>query len=255
MQHSLEIEFLGTGTSTGVPQLRCNCEVCRSTDPHDNRLRASAIVRYQGKKLLIDCGPDFRTQMLRATDNDLDALLVSHIHYDHVGGIDDLRAYCKNGAFPVYARRDVIDDLRKHMPYCFSDHPYPGSPTLALHEVGETPFDVCGVTVEPLMVMHGKLPILGYRIGPMAYITDAKTIDQSVIERLRGVPLLIVNALRMTPHPTHMSLDEALEVVRAINPGTTYFTHMCHGIGLHAESHKLMPDNAHLAYDGLIVRL
>lgn len=255
MQHTLEIEFLGTGTSTGVPQIGCDCEVCRSTDPRDNRLRTSAIVRYMGRNLLIDCGPDFRTQMLRASSIDLDALLVTHIHYDHMGGIDDLRAYCKNGAFPVYARRDVIADLRAHMPYCFSDNPYPGSPTLALHEVGETPFDVCGVTIEPLTVMHGKLPILGYRIGPMAYITDAKTISPEVIERLRGVRLLVMNALRIEPHNTHMSLAESLEVVEAIAPEETYFIHMSHGMGLHAESPRLMPDNVHLAHDGLIIHI
>lgn len=255
MNYSLEIEFLGTGTSTGVPQIGCDCEVCQSTDPHDNRLRASAIVRYKGVNLLIDCGPDFRTQMLRASQCNLDALLITHIHYDHVGGVDDLRAYCKHGAFPVYARHDVIDTLRRHMPYCFSPHPYPGSPSLALHEVGEEPFNVGGVNIQPITVMHGKLPILGYRIGPMAYITDAKTIDSTSLELLRGVRLLVMNALRHEPHNTHMDVEEALAVVDYINPEMTYFIHMSHDIGRHACSSQFLPPGAKLAHDGLIVRV
>lgn len=255
MDYGLEIEFLGTGTSTGVPQIGCDCEVCRSADARDNRLRASAIVRYKGANLLIDCGPDFRIQMLRASNTRLDALLVTHIHYDHLGGIDDLRAYCKDGAFPVYARHDVIADLRKNMPYCFSDHPYPGAPTLTLHEVGESPFDACGVTIEPLTVMHGQLPILGYRIGPMAYITDAKTIAPEVIQRLKGVKLLVINALRIEPHNTHMSLAESLRVIEQVNPDITYLTHMSHNMGLHSQSPQLMPDNVHLAYDRLVIHI
>ncbi|MBQ4008533.1 MAG: MBL fold metallo-hydrolase, partial [Muribaculaceae bacterium] len=164
-----EIEFLGTGTSTGVPQIRCDCHVCQSTDPHDKRLRASAIVRYRGLNLLLDCGPDFRQQMLTASNNDLDALLITHIHYDHVGGIDDLRAYCADGDFPIYARQDVIDDLKARLPYCFAEHLYMGVPRLAVTPIEENvPFSIGDVEILPLPVMHYKLPILGFKIGPLA---------------------------------------------------------------------------------------
>ena len=256
MNDSLQIEFLGTGTSTGVPQLRCHCQVCSSADPRDQRLRSSAIVRYQGRSLLIDCGPDFRQQMLRATDNDLDALLITHIHYDHVGGIDDLRAYCIDRRFPVYARQDVIDNLRERLPYCFAEHPYPGVPLLDFTTISDNdPFDVCGIEVQPIPVMHYKLPILGFRIGTMAYITDCKTIDDSQVERLRGIPLLVINALRLQPHLSHMHLAETLSVVRRIAPGQAYLTHMSHGIGRHADTVGQLPPNVHLAYDGLVVTL
>ena len=252
----LEIEFLGTGTSTGVPQINCHCEVCSSTDPRDNRLRTSAIVRYKGKKLLIDCGPDFRTQMLRASDSDIDALLVTHIHYDHLGDIDDLRAYCKGGhRFPVYARRDVLDDIRRRMPYCFQEHLYPGVPTFNLHEVGEEPFVAEGISVQPIPVWHYKMRINGYRIGPLAYITDCKTIEPEQVEKLRGVPLLVINALRIEPHMSHMSLSEALAVIDRIKPGRALLTHMSHGIGLHAQVSRMLPAGVQLAHDRLIVQV
>lgn len=251
----LEIEFLGTGTSTGVPQIGCRCEVCQSSDPCDNRLRCSAIVRYCGKSILIDCGPDFRTQILRASNQHLDALLVTHIHYDHVGGMDDLRAYCKYGAFPVFARQDVIDDLHRHMPYCFAANPYPGVPSLDLHRVGNVVFNCKGVKVTPLPVMHGKRPILGYKIGPLAYITDAKTIDNYIIDSLKGIKLLVINALRLEPHDTHMSLSESLQVIERIKPEQCYLIHMSHGIGLHKSTSRTLPPNVHIAHDGLIVRI
>lgn len=255
MEYGLEIEFLGTGTSAGVPQIGCQCEVCRSADSRDNRTRSSAIVRYKGVNLLIDCGPDFRTQMLRASDINIDALLVTHIHYDHVGGMDDLRAYCSKGAFPVYARRDVIDDLREHMPYCFAEHPYPGVPNLDLREVGDEAFAVNGVEVEPIPVMHGPRLIVGYRIGPLAYITDAKTIEPNVVARLKGIRLLVVNALHAHTHHSHMNLDEAKELVARIDPGEAYFIHMSHHMGLHARVSPTLGKNLQLAHDGLIVRV
>lgn len=253
--NQLEIEFLGTGTSTGVPSIGCLCAVCLSEDPRDQRLRTSAIVRYGGKHILLDCGPDFRTQILRASDERLDALLITHIHYDHVGGIDDLRAYCYEHHFPVFARADVIDDLRARLPYCFADKPYPGAPLLDFMPVKEGElFDFAGISIEPLPVMHHKL-ILGYRIGPMAYITDAKKVYPEVIERLKGIPLLVINALRYRLHNTHMSLNETLEVVREISPGRTYLIHMSDGIGLHAQTERQLPADVHLAYDGLIVQI
>lgn len=248
----INIEFLGSGTSTGVPQIGCQCKVCRSTDPRDKRLRASVIVTYKGKRLLIDCGPDFRQQILSASDWHLDALLITHNHYDHVGGIDDLRVHSAQGTFPIYAREDVINDLRNRLPYCFPDNYYPGAPVLNLYAIDEQPFDVCGIEVTPIPVMHNK-PIVGYKIGPMAYITDAKTIAPEVIDSLKGIKLLVINALRIEPHPTHMSLSQCLEVVRRIAPERTYLTHMCHHIGLHEEVCRNLPAGVELAYDGLIV--
>lgn len=252
---TLEIEFLGTGTSTGVPSLRCKCPVCMSADPRDKRLRTSAIVRYQGARLLIDCGPDFRTQMLRASDDNLDAVLLTHIHFDHVAGMDDLRAYCFEKPFPVYARADVLEGLHKSIPYCFAENPYPGVPRFEEHVIGNEPFLVEGVKVVPLPVMHYKLPIIGFRIGPLAYITDAKTISDEVVESLMNVPLLVINSLRTGVHLTHMCLDETLEIIRRVKPGRSYLIHMSDRMGLHADSHKFLPPSVELAYDGLIVKV
>ena len=257
MMHSdehIEVEFLGTGTSTGVPQIRCSCEVCQSSDPRDNRLRASAIVRYRGRNILIDCGPDFRTQILRATSDELDGLLITHIHYDHVGGLDDLRAYCHHQEFPIFARQDVIDNLHARLPYCFAEHPYPGVPLLDITPVRENePFEMHGITIEPLPVKHYRLDIVGYRIGPMAYITDANYLEPSVVERLHGIPMLVINALRFEPHLSHFCLAETLDVIARIEPQQAWLTHMSHGIGLHRLTDEQLPQNVHLAYDGLVV--
>jgi phosphoribosyl 1,2-cyclic phosphate phosphodiesterase len=226
-----------------------------SSDERDKRLRTSAIVRYQGARILIDCGPDFRTQMLRASDDNLDAVLLTHIHYDHVAGLDDLRAYCFDRPFPLYARADVLRNLHARIPYCFATDPYPGVAQFEEHVIGDEPFLVEGVRVEPIPVMHYKLPIIGFKIGPLAYITDAKNIADDVIERLQGVPLLVINALRIEPHLSHMCLSETLDVVRRIKPGKTYLVHMSDRIGLHAESHKILPDGVELAWDGLIAKV
>lgn len=247
----MEIEFLGTGTSTGIPQIGCNCRVCRSHDDKDKRLRTSAIIRTEGKNILIDCGPDFREQILRASSVDLDMLLLTHSHYDHVGGIDDLRPYCAGKPFPVYCRKDVSRDLKARVPYCFSDHPYPGVPSFELIEIDEAPFVAQGIEITPIPVMHFRLPILGYRIGNMAYITDAKYVDDSVVGRLKGIGLLIINSLRKEPHISHMSLDETLEIVRRISPGQTYLIHMSHDMGLHEEVACQLPENVFLAHDKL----
>lgn len=254
MLTTLEIEFLGTGTSAGVPMLRCHCPVCMSADPRDKRLRTSAIVRYQGVRILIDCGPDFRTQMLRASDDNLDAVLLTHIHYDHVAGLDDLRAYCYERDFPLYARADVLQNLHMRIPYCFAPEPYPGVPQFEEHVINDEPFLVDGVRVEPIPVMHYKMPIYGYRIGPLAYVTDAKTIADNVIERLKGVPLLVINSLRPGHHLSHMCLEETLEVIERIKPGKAYLIHMSDRMGFHADSPRILPSGVELAYDGLIVK-
>ena len=247
---TLEIEFLGTGTSTGVPMLRCHCPVCMSDDPRDKRLRTSAIVRYQGARILIDCGPDFRTQMLRASDDNLDAVLLTHIHFDHVAGLDDLRAYCFERPMPLYARADVVMNLHKRIPYCFAENPYPGVPQFDVHVIDDdTPFLIEGVRVEPIPVMHYKLPILGFRIA------DAKTIDDEVVDSLKGIPLLVINSLRVGEHMSHMCLDETLAIVKRVKPGRTLLIHMSDRMGLHADSPRLLPQGVELAYDGLIVKV
>lgn len=247
----MEIEILGTGTSTGVPQIGCQCEVCTSTDPRDNRLRTSAHVSVGGVNILIDCGPDFRAQMLRARNQNIDAVLVTHTHYDHVGGFDDLRPYCARKALPVYARRDVINDLRARIPYCFMENRYPGVPTFDLIEIADEPFMVKGVTVEPLPVWHYKLLITGFKIGRMAYVTDAKTIGGDVMEKLKGLDTLIINSLRKEEHMSHMSLQQTLAVIGEVKPRVAYLIHMSHDMGLHREVEGELPPNVHLAYDGL----
>ena len=236
--------------------LRCQCPVCLSSDPRDMRLRTSAIVRYQGVRLLIDCGPDFRTQMLRASDDNLDAVLLTHIHFDHVAGLDDLRAYCFERPFPLYARADVLENLHQRIPYCFADNPYPGVAQFEEHVIGDEPFLVEGVRVEPIPVMHYRLPIVGFRIGPLAYITDAKTIADDVVDSLKGVPLLVINSLKAEGnHLSHMCLDETLSIVNRIKPGRTYLIHMSDRMGLHADSPRLLPQGVELAYDRLIVKV
>ena len=250
---SLSIRILGSGTSTGVPQIGCQCDVCHSTDPRDKRLRQSALVTYRGKNILIDCGPDFRQQMLACGSPHLDALLITHIHYDHVAGLEELRGF---GDLPIYARGDVIKALHERLGYCFAEHPYPGVPHFNLVEIDDIkPFDCAGVGVEPIPVMHYRLPILGFRIGPLAYVTDCKTISDDVVKSLHGVPLLVINALRIEDHLSHLSLDQSLEVIKRVQPGRALLVHMSHGIGLHAQVSKMLPPNVELAYDGMVLEV
>ena len=252
----MRLRFLGTGTSTGVPQIGCTCETCISTDSHDKRLRASAILSIGDKNILLDCGPDFRTQIIDAGAVHLDAALLTHSHYDHVGGIDDLRPYCyRNGGFALYCRPDVAEDLRNRVPYCFKEHPYPGVPIFNIHEIGDEPFDVDGIEVTPLPVYHYKLPIVGYRIGNFAYIVDAKTIPDSTFELLHGIDTLTINALRIEEHMSHMSLSQCLAAIERINPRVAYLTHMADRIGLHRKVEPTLPTGVHLAYDGLTIEI
>lgn len=247
----IHVEILGSGTSKGVPEPVCACHVCRSADPLDKRLRASVMVRTHGLNLLIDASPDLRQQLLRSNITDIDATLITHQHYDHVGGLDDLRAFCLSGDMPLYMRPDVASDLHKRLDYCFRPHPYPGVPTFAIHEIGNDPFFIDGLKVVPVSVNHAKLPIVGYRIGNFAYITDAKTIEPEETEKLLGLDLLIVNALRYEPHFSHFNVDEALALIDEVKPRRAYLTHICHDMGLHAAIDPQLPDNVHLAHDGL----
>lgn len=249
----MKITFLGTGTSTGVPEIGCSCEVCTSPDKRDGRLRTSVLVEVEGKRLLLDCGPDFRWQMIQNKTYRLDAVLISHEHYDHVGGLDDLRPFCREGGISVFAEDYVVEAIQTRIPYVFRQHKYPGVPNLELHKISTEPFVAAGVPVAPIRVMHGKLPIMGYRIGNMAYLTDVKYLPEEEYAKLEGLELLILTALRTGSHPTHQSLDEALDMVGRIRPKETYLIHMSHRIGLHAEVEKSLPPHIHLSYDGLTV--
>lgn len=253
----MKIIFLGTGTSTGVPQLRCDCAVCISSDHRDKRMRTSAVVECgNGVNLLIDCGPDFYHQMLTMPRlYHLSALLITHVHYDHVGGMDDLRPYCRYCDFPIYCKADVRRALFERMPYAFANI-YPGVPHFDFHDIRPLePFTVEGVEVLPLPVNHYKLEIVGYRIGNLAYITDAKKVYDETIDAIQGIDTLVINALRREEHISHLSLSEALEIIGRINPRRAYLTHISHDMPPAAKASKLLPPNVYLAYDGLEVHI
>ena len=250
----IRIEFLGTGTSTGVPQVNCSCEVCSSPDACDKRLRASVLVTAGHRNILIDCGPDFRYQALRSHIARVDALLVTHSHYDHCGGLDDLRPYCIEKPLPIYAEPPVISDIKARIPYCFNEHPYPGVPRFEMLPVEpDRPFCVGDVEIMPLRVMHYKLPILGFRIGNAAYITDSLTLPDATMKQLEGLDILVINALRRTPHLSHQSLDEALALIERLSPRRAYLTHMSHQMGLHRQVSAILPPHVSLAYDTLVI--
>ncbi len=253
----MKIKLLGTGTSTGVPELGCTCEVCRSSDKRDGRLRSSALLTVDGRRILIDCGPDFRGQMLREPFGRIDAVLLTHHHYDHIAGLDDLRPFCRGGDIPVYADESTQAQVRNFFPYCFAEVKYPGVPNLELITIKkDASFVAAGVEIMPVGVFHGRLPILGYRIGRLAYITDASRIEPPELEKLRGVEVLVMNALRYSkPHGSHQTVLEALRIVDYLRPKRTYFTHLMHHIGLHAKIEKCLPDNVFLGYDGLDIEL
>lgn len=248
---SVQVEVLGSGTSKGVPEPGCMCDTCRSEDKRDRRNRASVLVKTHGLTLLIDASPDLRSQALRSELLDIDVTLLTHQHYDHVGGLDDLRAFGIDKNVPVYCSTAVADDLRRRLDYCFRQHLYPGVPNIELHEIGETPFYFQGVKIVPIKVMHASLPILGYRIGDFAYITDAKTVADEEIDKLKGVKVLIVNALRFREHFSHFNVDEALSFIDKVKPECAWLTHICHDMGRHAEAERKLPPNVRLAYDGL----
>ena len=248
----MKLTFLGTGTSCGVPVIGCQCEVCQSTDPRDKRTRCSALVETENTRLLIDCGPDFRQQILPQPFRKIDGILITHSHYDHMGGMDDIRPYCQFGEINVYADPFAKESMLEMLPYCFAENRYPGVPAIGLHEIlPHVKFNIGDFEILPFEVMHGKLPILGYRIGPLAYITDMKTIDEAEMNYLEGVEVLVVNALRFTkPHHSHQLVDDAIAFAQRVGARRTLLIHMCHDIGLHEEVNQKLPAGIELAYDG-----
>lgn len=248
----MKVRFLGTGTSCGVPMPTCQCKVCQSTDPRDNRLRASVLIQTDDEKtILIDCGPDFRQQALSAKLEKLDALFITHVHFDHLAGLDDLRAYSYRHPLSTYAETNVADAMIRNYDYIFV-HRYPGVPSVDLHKISpDSEITIGNNKIIPIRVYHGKLPILAYRIGNLAYITDCTKIPDEEWKKLEGIDTLIIDALRFESHPTHWSVSEAMQAVMRLKPRKTYFTHMSHDIGLHAETNPTLADDVELAYDGL----
>lgn len=251
----MRLTLLGTGTSGGVPSLGCHCEVCHSTNPRDKRMRSVALLETGRARILIDCGPDIRNQLMPLPLKPFDAVLLTHIHYDHVAGIDDLRPLCVFGDINIYADGNTVRGLHTTMPYCFTQTLYPGVPKLNLHTVRpHEPLRIGDVEVMPIVVMHDKLPILGYRFGRLAYITDMKTIDEGELAYLDGVDTLVVNALRWEKeHHSHQLVADAIAFARRIGAKRTFFTHLTHNIGLHDEAEKRLPEGFHFGYDGLVI--
>lgn len=249
----MKITILGSGTSQGVPVIACDCEVCRSTDEHDKRLRSSAMIDIGDKKLIIDAGPDFRTQMLRAGVKDVRALLLTHEHKDHIGGLDDIRAFnwVKQGEVDVYCNYLTMKAVQKDYDYAFMKFRYPGVPEMNIHVVEEEPFRIDDVEVIPVTVMHHKLPVTAFRIANFAYITDANFIPEESMKKLEGVEYLVINALRQEPHLSHFTLGQALEIVKRLNVKQAYITHIGHQMGLHGKVSEELPDNVKFAYDML----
>ena len=243
----MELLFLGTGTSTGVPQIGCKCDVCTSANPKDNRLRASVLISEQKNRFLIDCGPDLRQQLITYSIDNLTGILLTHEHYDHIGGLDDVRPL---GGVNVFAEKKVLNVIKRNMPYCFVENRYPGVPTINLNEISEDKFIFQDQEIQPIRIMHAALPILGFRFGKIAYLTDVKTIENDSFKLLEDLDILVINALRANKHISHLSVEEALQMADKIGAKKTYFTHISHDMGLHDEVEKQLPDNVHLSFDG-----
>ena len=253
----MKVTFLGTGTSQGVPVIGCTCEVCRSLDFRDKRLRSSILIEVRDQTFVIDTGPDFRQQMLREQVKRVDAVIFTHAHRDHTAGLDDVRAYnfIQQMDMPVYGSSQVLEQLKVEFAYAFVQEYYPGIPRLSLNAINGARFDVNGVSILPLPVMHLHLPVLGFRVENFSYITDAKYIPPETIEKLKGTEVLVLNALQRERHISHFNLSEALEMVAAIRPCRTYFTHISHKMGLHADVEKELPEHVSLAFDGVQLTL
>ncbi|MCA1757516.1 MAG: MBL fold metallo-hydrolase [Bacteroidales bacterium] len=249
----MKITFLGTGTSQGVPVIACDCRVCRSADHRDRRLRTALLVENNDFKIAIDAGPDFRQQMLAHGVKRLDAILLTHEHKDHIGGIDDVRAFNfrTRKAVDIYCDERVRETIIREYPYVFAVDKYPGAPSMNLNTIDSNTFSVGSIDIMPVEVSHFWLPVFGFRIGEMAYITDAKSVSPESMEKLAGVRYLIINALRREAHISHLNLDEAVAIIEQISPEQAFLTHVGHQMGLFSEVEKILPRGVSLAYDGL----
>ena len=249
----MTITFLGTGTSQGVPVIACGCEVCTSADTHDKRLRSSVLIESDTTTVVIDSGPDFRYQMLRAKVQKLDALVFTHEHKDHVAGMDDIRAfnYKQQAPMDIYANQRVQNTLKREFPYVFDEHKYPGIPQVNLHTISTESFTVGDIRFVPIEVLHYKLPVLGFRMNDFTYITDAKTVSDSEKQKLKGTKILVLNALQKQEHISHFTFQEAIDFALEVGAETTYFTHISHRLGKHADVSAELPPGIQMAYDGL----
>ena len=255
--NGLSLTLLGTGTSQGVPLIGCKCKVCTSKDPKDNRLRTSALITYNNSNIVIDTGPDFRQQMLRTNVCSMDAVIFTHEHKDHIAGLDDIRAfnYLQQKDMPIYCNPSVEKAIRREFSYVFAENRYPGIPQLEIISIHENMrFTVGDLEILPLPVMHMSLPVLGFLFGDICYITDANFISEKVIDRIKGVKYLVLNALRKEKHPSHFTLDEAIGMVEKIKPKMAVFTHISHQLGLHQDIQKILPTNILLGFDGMVLK-
>lgn len=253
----MNIEFLGTGTSQGVPMIGCDCEVCSSNDPRDKRLRSSVLIRVNGKTIQIDGGPDFRYQHLRANNNKLDALLITHPHKDHIGGLDDVRAfnYLHKKPIDIYCENHTANGIRADFGYSFQEIKYPGVPEINIVEISESPFYIDNIEVIPIRAMHHKMEVLGFRLGGFCYLTDANYIAPEWKLKMLDLDCLVINGLRQNKHISHFSLSEAIEIIRELKPKQAYITHISHQLGLFNNIEPTLPFGTHLAFDQLKINL
>lgn len=254
----MKVTFLGTGTSQGVPVIGCTCKACLSTNKKDNRLRTSIYIEIEGVYIVVDTGPDFRYQMLRAGVSELDAILITHEHNDHIIGLDDIRAfnYILKKDIPLFTTERVLKEVKRRFHYVFHDNSYPGIPRVTAHEItASNSFKIKGIDILPIEVMHGYLPVLGFRIGSFTYITDAKTIDDEAKKLIKGTEVLVLNALRFREHHSHFTVDQAVEMAQKLGAKTTYLTHISHNMGVMDEWEANLPEGIRAAYDGLVIEL
>ena len=252
----LQITFLGTGTSSGVPMIGCSCDVCSSPDKKDKRLRSSILVQSKTTTLVVDTTPDFRYQMLRAGVKHLDAVVFTHPHKDHIAGLDDIRAYnfFSSNPMEIFANALTEEALKREFIYAFAENKYPGIPELKMNTITTEPFKVGDIPIVPIVVYHLKMPVLGFRFGKFTYITDAKRIDKNELEKITGSEVIVLNALRKKHHISHFSLDEAVTLVHQLNISKAYFTHISHQLGRHADINNELPEGIELAWDGLTLQ-
>jgi phosphoribosyl 1,2-cyclic phosphate phosphodiesterase len=249
----MKVTFLGTGTSTGVPMIGCNCSVCISADFRDKRLRSSVHIAVEGRSFVIDTTPDFRQQMLRANIRRVDAILFTHQHKDHTAGLDDVRAFNfhQQADMPIYGTKPVLEQIKQEFAYIFAEHKYPGIPSIELKYIENEPFSIENINITPIEVLHHKLPVLGFRIQDFTYITDANYISEEELHKIKGTKYLVLNALQKTPHISHFTLAQALEMIEKLQPEQAFLTHISHKMGRHADVSKELPANVQIAYDNL----